>query len=75
MRSPVHQRTRSRQYPEGWLPLVVPRMFGGLCTPDELRAIANVADKFKVPEIKVTGGQRIDMFGVKRGPPSHVEGS
>ncbi|MCP5407189.1 MAG: NAD(P)/FAD-dependent oxidoreductase [Chromatiaceae bacterium] len=45
---------------------VVPRMFGGLCTPDELRAIANVADKFKVPEIKVTGGQRIDMFGVKK---------
>ena len=45
---------------------VVPRMFGGLCTPDELRAIADVADKFKVPEIKVTGGQRIDMFGVKK---------
>ncbi len=45
---------------------VVPRMFGGLCTPDELRAIADVADKYKVPEMKVTGGQRIDMFGVKK---------
>ncbi len=45
---------------------VVPRMFGGLCTPDQLRAIADVADKFKVPEMKVTGGQRIDMFGVKK---------
>ena len=45
---------------------VVPRMFGGMCTADELRAIADVADKFKVPEMKITGGQRIDMFGVKK---------
>ncbi len=45
---------------------VVPRMFGGLCTPDELRTIADVADKFDVPEVKVTGGQRIDLFGVKK---------
>ena len=45
---------------------VVPRMFGGLCTSDELRAIADVADKYEVPEMKVTGGQRIDMFGVKK---------
>ncbi|NTV97281.1 MAG: NAD(P)/FAD-dependent oxidoreductase, partial [Thiobacillus sp.] len=45
---------------------VVPRMFGGLCTPAELRAIADVADKFRVPEMKVTGGQRIDLFGVKK---------
>ncbi len=45
---------------------VVPRMFGGLVKPDELRAIAGVADKFKVPEVKVTGGQRIDLFGVKK---------
>jgi nitrite reductase (NADH) large subunit len=45
---------------------VVPRMFGGLCTADELRAIADVADKYQVPEMKVTGGQRIDMFGIKK---------
>jgi nitrite reductase (NADH) large subunit len=45
---------------------VVPRMFGGLCTANDLRAIADVSDKFNVPEIKVTGGQRIDMFGVKK---------
>jgi len=45
---------------------VVPRMFGGLVRPDELRAIADVADKFEVPEIKVTGGQRIDLFGVRK---------
>jgi nitrite reductase (NADH) large subunit len=45
---------------------VVPRMFGGLCTANELRAIADVADKYQVPEMKVTGGQRIDLFGVKK---------
>ena len=45
---------------------VVPRMFGGLCTPADLRAIADVAEKFQVPEMKVTGGQRIDLFGVKK---------
>ncbi|QTR44818.1 nitrite reductase large subunit NirB [Thiothrix litoralis] len=45
---------------------VVPRMFGGMCTSDQLRAIADVADKYEVPTMKVTGGQRIDMFGIKK---------
>lgn len=45
---------------------VVPRMFGGLCTSQQLRDIADIADKYQVPEIKVTGGQRIDMFGIKK---------
>lgn len=44
---------------------VVPRMWGGITTPDELRAIADAADKFNVPTVKVTGGQRIDLLGVK----------
>ncbi|NML86110.1 nitrite reductase large subunit NirB [Polaromonas sp.] len=45
---------------------VIPRMWGGHVTPDELRRIANTADKFKIPTVKVTGGQRIDMLGVKK---------
>jgi nitrite reductase (NADH) large subunit len=45
---------------------VVPRMWGGLTNPKELRAIADVAEKFRVPEVKVTGGQRIDLFGVRK---------
>jgi nitrite reductase (NADH) large subunit len=45
---------------------VVPRMFGGLVKPNELRAIADVCDKYEVPEMKVTGGQRIDLFGVRK---------
>ncbi len=45
---------------------VVPRMWGGVTTPDELRAIADVVDRFKIPTVKVTGGQRIDLLGVKK---------
>ncbi|MFC7475221.1 nitrite reductase large subunit NirB [Dankookia sp. GCM10030260] len=45
---------------------VVPRMWGGLTSAKELRALADVADKYDVREVKVTGGQRIDLFGVKR---------
>jgi len=41
-------------------------MWGGLTTPDELRAIANAAEKYRVPTVKVTGGQRIDLLGVKK---------
>ncbi|WP_374631537.1 nitrite reductase large subunit NirB [Ferrovibrio sp.] len=45
---------------------VVPRMWGGVTTAAELRAIADVADKFNIPTVKVTGGQRIDLLGVKK---------
>lgn len=45
---------------------VVPRMWGGLTNPNELRAIADVADKYEIPTVKVTGGQRIDLLGAKK---------
>lgn len=45
---------------------VMPRMWGGVTTAAELRAIADAADKFNVPMVKVTGGQRIDLLGVKK---------
>jgi len=45
---------------------VIPRMWGGTTTAAELRAIADVVDKFDIPTVKVTGGQRIDMLGVKK---------
>ena len=41
-------------------------MYGGVTTPDELRRIADVADKYEVPMVKVTGGQRIDLLGVRK---------
>ena len=45
---------------------VVPRMWGGMTSSKELRAIADVVDKFDIPAVKVTGGQRIDMLGIKK---------
>jgi nitrite reductase (NADH) large subunit len=45
---------------------VVPRMWGGLTNPRELRAIADVAERYNIPTVKVTGGQRIDLLGVRK---------
>ncbi|MGE5516847.1 MAG: nitrite reductase large subunit NirB [Bacteroidota bacterium] len=45
---------------------VIPRMWGGVTNAAELRAIADVVDKFAIPTVKVTGGQRIDLLGVKK---------
>ena len=45
---------------------VVPRMFGGVTTAAELRRIADVVDKYQIPTVKVTGGQRIDLLGVRK---------
>ena len=45
---------------------VVPRMWGGMTTAAELRAIADVVDRYEIPAVKVTGGQRIDMLGVSK---------
>ena len=44
---------------------VVPRMWGGITSAAELRAIADAAEKYNVPTVKVTGGQRIDLLGVR----------
>ena len=45
---------------------VIPEMAGGVCTPDQLRRIADVADKYAVPLVKLTGGQRIDLVGIPK---------
>ncbi len=45
---------------------VVPRIWGGVTNPAELRAIADVAEKYRVPTVKITGGQRIDLLGVRK---------
>lgn len=51
---------------------VVPRMWGGITNPTELRAIADAAEKYDVPTVKVTGGQRIDLLGVKGEDLPHI---
>ena len=45
---------------------VIPRMWGGATNSGELRRIADVVDKFKIPTVKVTGGQRLDLLGIKK---------
>ncbi|APX25276.1 assimilatory nitrite reductase (NAD(P)H) large subunit precursor [Salipiger profundus] len=51
---------------------VVPRMWGGITNPAELRAIADAAEKYDVPTVKVTGGQRIDLLGVRGEDLPHI---
>lgn len=46
---------------------VVPRIYGGVTSPEQLRRIADVAEKYRVPLVKITGGQRIDLLGIPQG--------
>jgi nitrite reductase (NADH) large subunit len=45
---------------------VVPQIPGGITTPAQLRRIADVAQSYHVPLVKITGGQRIDLLGVRK---------
>ena len=45
---------------------VIPQRKGGVTSPEQLRRIADVADKYEVPMVKLTGGQRIDLLGVRK---------
>jgi nitrite reductase (NADH) large subunit len=45
---------------------VVPRIYGGVTSPQQLRRIADVAEKHQVPMVKITGGQRIDLLGIPK---------
>jgi NAD(P)H-dependent nitrite reductase large subunit len=51
---------------------VVPRIYGGVTSPQQLRTIADVAEKYNVPMVKITGGQRIDLLGVRREQLPHI---
>ncbi|MEJ7718298.1 MAG: (2Fe-2S)-binding protein [Thermoleophilaceae bacterium] len=51
---------------------VVPRMHGGVTTPDQLRRIADAAEKYEARLVKVTGGARIDILGIKKQDLPHI---
>lgn len=51
---------------------VVPRIYGGVTSADELIRIGTVAKKYNVPMVKITGGQRIDLLGVKKEDLPHI---
>jgi nitrite reductase (NADH) large subunit len=43
---------------------VVPRIYGGVTSADELIRIGQVAKKYRARMVKITGGQRIDLLGI-----------
>jgi nitrite reductase (NADH) large subunit len=45
---------------------VVPRIYGGVTTAEDLIRIGQVAKKYDVPMVKFTGGQRIDLLGIRK---------
>ncbi|MDD4930114.1 MAG: nitrite reductase large subunit NirB [Gallionella sp.] len=45
---------------------VIPRIWGGVTSPAELRAIAEIAERHKVPTVHITGGQRIGLYGISK---------
>lgn len=51
---------------------VVPRIYGGVTSPSDLKKIADVAEKYNVPLVKFTGGQRLDLLGVRKEDLPHV---
>lgn len=67
----VNERRHANSQKDGTFS-VVPRMWGGITTANELRPIADAAHKYNVPTVKVTGGQRIDLLGVKGQDLPHI---
>ncbi|WP_275983422.1 nitrite reductase large subunit NirB [Paenibacillus hamazuiensis] len=45
---------------------VIPRIHGGVTTAKDLLKIANVAVKYNVETVKITGAQRIGLYGIKK---------
>ena len=45
---------------------VVPQMYGGMTKAEQLRKIANVADKYGISDLAVTSEQRIHLMGIKQ---------
>ncbi len=45
---------------------VIPRIWGGVTSPSELRSIAEIAERYEVPTVHITGGQRIGLYGITK---------
>ncbi|MDO8294477.1 MAG: nitrite reductase large subunit NirB, partial [Gallionella sp.] len=61
----INERTHANIQKDGTYS-VIPRIHGGVTTPAQLRRIADVAEKYDIREVRCTGGQRINMLGVKK---------
>lgn len=51
---------------------VIPRMYGGTTTADDLIKLGEAAKKYNVPLVKITGASRIGLYGVKKEDVPHV---
>jgi len=51
---------------------IIPRMYGGTTTAEDLVKIGEVAKKYNVPLVKITGASRIGLYGVKKEDVPHV---
>lgn len=51
---------------------IIPRMYGGTTTAEDLIKIGEVAKKYDVPLVKITGASRIGLYGVKKEDVPHV---
>ena len=45
---------------------IIPQMYGGMTNAEQLRKIADVVEKYRIPNVTVTSGQRIQLMGIKR---------
>ncbi len=61
----INERMHANQQKDGSFS-VVPRIYGGVTTPEDLKKIAEVAINNSVPLVKITGGQRIDLLGIEQ---------
>ncbi|WP_332697984.1 nitrite reductase large subunit NirB [Halalkalibacter lacteus] len=44
---------------------LTPQMYGGVTSAEELRKIADVVEKYQIPNVAITSEQRLHLFGVK----------
>ncbi|MDF2963753.1 MAG: nasD, partial [Paenibacillus sp.] len=45
---------------------VTPRIYGGVTSARQLRQIADVVEKYRVPVVKLSSGLRLDLLGIKK---------
>lgn len=53
--------------------LLVPGPIAGLVTPEYLLSVGHIAQKFKVPNLKITSGQRLALLGFDEKDREHIE--
>ena len=45
---------------------IIPKMYGGVTSAEQLRKIADVVEKYDIPDVIVSSGQRVQLMGVNK---------